>query len=249
MSKVPDRLYKFVTLDDAPADAATENLYPVTLSDDSVDRHGDRIDQAGWMLDTYKANPVLLWAHDASQLPVGKTLDVGTDGNKLRGKMEFAKHKFAQDVKDLVDGKFLRAVSVGFAPKAYDVAEDREGSGFFPALDFKQQELLELSVVPVPANPNALIDAKSQGLNTDLILEWAERTLEQTKGTGLWISRQALEQVCRAGAAPKVISVPAPAPTPVSAPELTTEQAAAMVRAAVQERFALLRMKRTGKLD
>ncbi len=35
----------------------------MVISDDSEDREGDIIEAAGWLLDAYKANPVVLFAH------------------------------------------------------------------------------------------------------------------------------------------------------------------------------------------
>jgi hypothetical protein len=49
---------------------------------------------------------------------------------------------------------------VGFRPLEWDFTDDPErgADDWFPGIDFQQQELVELSVVTVPANPEALMD-------------------------------------------------------------------------------------------
>ena len=46
-------------------------------------------------------------------------------------------------------------------------------------MDFQQQELLEFSIVPVPANADCLIEARSAGIDVEPLREWAAKTLEQ----------------------------------------------------------------------
>lgn len=127
------------------------------FSDAGVDRMGDIIRAAGWRLAAYRRNPVALWAHDDKSLPIGRTVDVGVQQDRLVGVIEFA----ARDVSDFADRAFrmvcagiLSTVSVGFAPIRFALSESptrRYG------IDFLEQELLEISLVAVPANSRALI--------------------------------------------------------------------------------------------
>src|SRR3990172_1080352 len=48
------------------------NRYFFIASTATIDRQGESIDQAGWMLENYRKNPVILWAHDYYGLPIGK---------------------------------------------------------------------------------------------------------------------------------------------------------------------------------
>lgn len=144
------------------------------ISSDSVDRDNDVINQAGWQLGNYQANPVVLWAHDYSSLPVGKCVELGVRGHQLIATAEFADHPMASTVLSLVDGGFLRATSVGFRPLPgkYTVNEQRGG------MDFESCELLEFSIVPVPANPDALIMARAAGIDLAPIKGWADGVLK-----------------------------------------------------------------------
>jgi HK97 family phage prohead protease len=129
------------------------------LSDGSVDRMGDTVAVAGWDLSSYRRNPVVLFAHDSSSPPIGRATRVWSDGTRLLGDVEFAlaeTYAFADTIYRLVKGGFLKSGSVGFLPTDYDFA----GSG----VSYRRQELLEFSVVPVPANANALVEARMKGI-------------------------------------------------------------------------------------
>lgn len=241
---------------------ATDRTFVFVASDGSVDRMNDTIDPNGWDLTRYRSNPVIQWAHDTRQLPIGQSLREWTENGQLKSEIRFTSQDENPDgfrVMKLIEGGFLRAVSVGFHPIESKDAADRatEDSWFMPQ-DFTKQELLEISVVPVPANPNALLAARAAGHDTTFILRWAERTLAECKGEGLWVPRAQIEGVVGALHEPKVIvdlgaKAPEPGPSTESTkaapkpPEPAPEKApltAADLRAA----FSSQRMRATGQL-
>ena len=136
-------------------------------SDETVDRSGDVVSVEGWDLEQFKKNPVILFGHRYGEPPVGKALDVYKENGRLKFKVQFAsaeEYPFADTVYRLVKGGYIKATSVGFIPKAwedYGVQEGEEAGMRKPRRRYTKQELLELSVVSVPANPNALIAPKS----------------------------------------------------------------------------------------
>lgn len=149
------------------------------FSDNSVDRMGDTIDAAGWDLTDFNRNPVALWAHDSSAPPIGGARNVAVEGQRLMGDIAFARpetYAFAETIYRLLLDKFIRAVSVGFMPIKYRFADNDPDRAF--GIDFLEQSLLEISVCPVPANPNALAEARRKGIDTRPLIEWAERTLD-----------------------------------------------------------------------
>jgi HK97 family phage prohead protease len=132
------------------------------LSDGTVDRMGDTVAGGSWDLTAYRSNPVVLFAHDSSSPPVGRARRVWTDGTRLLGDVEFAPpetYAFADTIYKLVKGGFRKSGSVGFLPIEYRQSDRRAGG-----IDYRRQELLEFSVVPVPANSNALIEAQMKGI-------------------------------------------------------------------------------------
>jgi HK97 family phage prohead protease len=149
----------------AEQDDAGARTIRFVFSDGSVDRAGDTINPAGWALASFKANPVALWAHDSGAPPIGRVPAVWSDGTRLMGDIEFAApevYEFSDTVYRLVKAGYINAVSVGFLPLDYKWV----GDGYA----FETQELLEISVVPVPCNSNALVQARAKGLDTRPLL-------------------------------------------------------------------------------
>jgi len=175
-----------------------ENVLQFAISTGSVDRDEDTINPDGWDLANYRKNPVVLWAHNYDELPVARSLGEWVDDGKLKSNAEFTSRElypFGFMVREMLKGGFLNTTSVGFKPKEWMVADDESRDFGF---DFFKQELLEYSVVPVPSNPEALIEARSKGIDIDPIKEWAEKVLDGVYGeSGLWIPVKRLEKVSK----------------------------------------------------
>jgi HK97 family phage prohead protease len=171
------------------------------LSDKSTDLAGDQIEPTGWQLDQFRKNGPLLWSHDASQPPIGKVTGVVVRNGRLVGDLTFAKadeYEFADVIYKLVKGRYLNAVSVGFKPIKYVFSKDPNRPY---GIDFITQKLLEVSVCAVPCNENALIQARSAGVDTRLLGRWAERALDgQDLGV---LPRRDLEAIRRQAAEPR----------------------------------------------
>ena len=151
-----------------------------TITTDSVDRQGDTIKADGWDISAYRKNPVVLWAHDYSMLPVARATRVWREGNGLKARAEFTPEglvKFNDIVFEMYKGGFLSAVSVGFNPTKWAFTEDKDRRY---GVDFMEQELLEFSAVPVPANAEALIEARSAGADVDELRKWALAVIAKT---------------------------------------------------------------------
>jgi HK97 family phage prohead protease len=131
-----------------------------TISTASVDRYGDTIAIGGWKLDSYRKNPVVLWAHASALLPVGRATRTWTEGGRLRSTVQLASAYSADaaQVEMMIESGFLRAASVGFRPIRYAFADDASRK---MGIDFLETELLEWSVVSVPANADCTIDSES----------------------------------------------------------------------------------------
>jgi HK97 family phage major capsid protein/HK97 family phage prohead protease len=140
------------------------------LSDNSVDRVGDVIEQ-NWELDNFrKTGSPALFNHDRDQY-IGKWENVRVEGNRLVGKLKIAAEgtsALIDTVRKLLAQKMLRATSVGFQPLKMEKLND-EASEFWGPFRFLKSELLEVSLVSVPANPNAVSLARSMNLSPELI--------------------------------------------------------------------------------
>jgi hypothetical protein len=141
-------------------------------STEAVDRYGDRLMTKGWKLDTYKKNPIFLWAHRSQDPPIGKTLDVHVETAPVPAlvqKVQFADkatYEFADTIFNLYGGGYLRSVSVGFLPTEPPEPITDEATGRTSGFQFNAMELLELSAVPIPANPEAVARAVDERIIT-----------------------------------------------------------------------------------
>ena len=133
-----------------------------TISTGDVDKELDQIDQAGWMLDDYLSNPVVLFNHQIEKMPIGRCTDIGVQGGVLKGTVQFVPAdvpcigQHAEAVFQLCKSGFMHATSVGFIPIEYDVAD--RGTRGLPGLNVSKALLHEWSIVTVPCNPYALIE-------------------------------------------------------------------------------------------
>jgi HK97 family phage prohead protease/HK97 family phage major capsid protein len=138
------------------------------LSDESVDRMGDVIMASGWELSDFRKNPIALFNHDKDAV-IGRWTNVRIDGDRLLGRLVLAAagtSRLVDEVRALFEQKMLRAVSVGFRVlKSEPLTEDADK--YFGPFRFLKQQLLEASMVAVPANPNALQVSRSYPLTAD----------------------------------------------------------------------------------
>ena len=142
-------------------DAAENRPMTFVISSEEVDRHGDVILAEGWRLAAYQRNPVFLWAHDYTRPVIGRAVSVWPEPEQLLARMEFAPTDFAREVAALYRNGYQQGVSVGFKPLRYEERR-QEKTGAFLGIRFLEQELLEVSAVPVPANRSALRRAMEQ---------------------------------------------------------------------------------------
>ena len=182
-------------------------------SNESVDRDGDIIDLDGWDVADYMKNPVFLWAHDYSSPPIGKTVRIEKDRNSraLMFDVRFptvaelapdgypSEHALmVETLYNLYKGGYLSATSVGFQSKTFERRNDN-GQDQLPewqrGMHITGAALMELSGCPVPANPQALIQARSaQGIDTKSLQVIEDQIkLEVTPKSGARLSAKTLE--------------------------------------------------------
>lgn len=175
-------------------------------TDGSIDRDGERIDPKGWDFDNFNKNPVLMWAHDYRQEPIGKVTNI----RKERGKILFTP-KFAVDVSerakqifDLYKGGYLNAFSVGFIPKEWKDNDDGNGKRI---RTFTETELLEISAVPVPSNARALVLAReAKNFDDDLLKDMEDAEDDIEKSAVPFKDRGIVEDTGTAWSGPKEVS-------------------------------------------
>lgn len=132
---------------------ADDGSFIAVASTNSEDRHGEIVDNNGWDLKAFKKNPVILWGHDHTEPAIGVSKKTWIEGNGKRAKLMIQPilhdvTERARAVKELVELGIIKTLSVGFRP-----LESPDG------VTFTKNELLEVSMVNVPANADAMMMA------------------------------------------------------------------------------------------
>lgn len=133
---------------------------PITFVLATEGRKHDGLDlqMSGVDLSRFERNPVLPWAHDYRQPPIGKWSNVHPDGPRLLGDATFDRDdEFAAGVERKYRAGYLNAVSVGFNPRVILDEDGNMAKGFFPEGKVTEWELMEASAVPIPMDADALV--------------------------------------------------------------------------------------------
>jgi hypothetical protein len=170
------------------------------MSTEAADREGDIIRQNGWQLQNFLKNAPLPVFHNTRSWPVGSWKDVeviNARPKRLEGTAQLLPEGGPVPEIDqaawMLEHGGMKAVSVGFIPLEMDYIDEEAGwrSGF----EIMAAELVECSLVPVPAHPDALMKAAAG----DMVLarEFIEEILDtyaKDPKTGLLISREDYEK-------------------------------------------------------
>jgi len=176
-----------------PKAAGCDKLF--VCSTQVIDRTAEVIEQRGWELGRFGANPVMLACHmhrlaDGRSPVIGswpymEVLDdakvAGAGKTALVGGAKFAATELGKEYKSLYDDGHMRAVSVGFIPIKGEYRKVSGGQVYVHTA----QELVEVSAVAVGANPEALARmfqaAGALGLTAELRQELGDLVKARTE--------------------------------------------------------------------
>ena len=126
----------------------------------AIDRDGEVINPKGIDLKAFKKNPVILAQHMYSRPAIGKATRIKVTDGKLMFKIQFPEEGVnpeADVYRKLYKSGFMNASSIGFVPKEWTDGDGKKA----PYRTYDKSELLELSLVSVPANSEALLTTRS----------------------------------------------------------------------------------------
>jgi HK97 family phage prohead protease len=132
----------------------------IVLSTGALARDGHILVPQGGDLAGYRANPIVMWQHDATQ-PVGRASAITTYADRICARVVFAPEgvsPVADQCRGLVKPGIVSAVSVGFDPLDGQPLDPKRPRG---GQRFTKWELLECSFVSVPADPGAVVTARA----------------------------------------------------------------------------------------
>lgn len=144
-------------------------------STSNVARDGLIIEADGWQLDNYRKNPVFLWAHNYREPPIGRA-EAMVEGDRLIADVTFDQaDDRARQIEQKYRSGFLNAVSVG-----WDIEEIAPPKGMMGAPRITKADLLEISGVPVPSDPDALAARQRSAEQADTDMDWQSVASDMT---------------------------------------------------------------------
>lgn len=160
------------------AEAVSARTFKFVISDESVDRYGTVIKADGWNLSNYEKNGIVAYQHntfsDDPDMIVGKGR-AWVENGLLMGEVELepeGDNPIADKLAKKLAFGSINATSVGFNPMEWSYGD--KSSGEDPkTLYFRKQDLLEWSIVNIPANANAVQQKSLQ--------EFVEMTADELK--------------------------------------------------------------------
>lgn len=169
MSKELTVRFRTATQSEVRKDESGARKMTFVASDGTRDSAGTVLNQDGWRLDRFNKNGVIGYQHkvygswsdtDNPDNVIGKGYAYVKDG-KLLVDVEFEPaeiNELAEKIYQKLQFGSLKAVSVGFLPVGRGQWGKNEEAldGKNPTYYYAGQELLEVSVVNIPSNPNAL---------------------------------------------------------------------------------------------
>lgn len=122
------------------------------------------LDMDGVNLERYLSNPLLLDAHQREKTAdvIGGNTEISIEKRKIIAKPHFATHSNADDIYNLVIDGFVRMLSIGYIITKREVIEEGATAKLGrksikgPAVIGREWMLLEISTVPIGADPDAL---------------------------------------------------------------------------------------------
>lgn len=152
------------------------------------DRHRSRILPEGIDIKNFKKNPIFLWGHDGYggwEIPkmehvLGRVIDFEQDKKAFDIDVEFLTaevNPLAEMGLGMIKAGALNTVSIGFIPREIKLEKDTDGGDRDVPIIVKS-ELLEVSLVPIPSNPNAVAIARAMvaselRTHRDVALRWS----------------------------------------------------------------------------
>ncbi len=143
------------------AESVNDRTFKFVISDESVDRYGTVIKLDGWDLSNYSKNGIVAYQHntysDNPDMIVGKGR-AWVENGVLMGEVEL-EPEGTNPIADKLATKLafgsINSTSVGFNPSVWSYGNKEQGEDP-KILYFRKQDLLEWSIVNIPANANAV---------------------------------------------------------------------------------------------
>lgn len=161
------------------------------ITSNQVDRDGEIVEPGAFKgrIDSFLANPVLLWGHDPHQPPIGKALGVEFFDDRVEAEFKFRKRfdgETLPDIFELYADLTLSSFSIGFRVFKLEIDAAENGERKPPRI--VDAELFEVSAVSLPSNTAA----RAKHLAIVELLDRGAEMFEQRKALPAPIERLAV---------------------------------------------------------
>lgn len=156
---------RYMTLDDADVERGVDDnprLHRITIFKNERARSGPELALEGLSTDDYERNPIVAFAHRTDDIPIGRTEKLNRSAKAIKADFTFLPDDpIAARVENAWNHGYIQAASVAWLTleteriKGED-ADPFTGQGYRDT----RSNLLEWSLVPVPADAEALRAAK-----------------------------------------------------------------------------------------
>ena len=151
----------------------TAKGFSAVITAETLDRDGEVLMPQGMNSQEFEKNPTLFWNHDYS-LPIGRNVALKRRDRDIVGEFVFAQRPdghagdfFPEVAAALVAQGVVNAVSVGAIPEENGIRKasevDRKRYGNRVERIISRWKLMEVSLAPLQANPEAVITAVRKG--------------------------------------------------------------------------------------
>lgn len=121
----------------------------VLVSGEKFNSHGFRVDLQGMHLDRFKANPVMLFRHNRDEV-IGRWENIRIDGDRLLADADFdIADPRAKEIAGKVERGYIKGCSISI--NIFKMSDEDKG------MLITSSELMEASIVSVPADSNAIL--------------------------------------------------------------------------------------------
>ena len=113
--EIGERVRLSFAVDTSTVKELGDGVFEATITTSEVDRHRESIPTEGIETANFMKNPVVLYGHDYSGLPIGKAIKLTQMKNSIKARFQLAikEYPFAATVADLIKGGYLNAISIG----------------------------------------------------------------------------------------------------------------------------------------
>lgn len=150
-----------------------KELFWFLVTSEKIDRQNEVVKSDSYNIDNFMKNPVMLFQHDSFSLPIGKWVEYEktAEGLLLGGWFheipDSENENLSATIKEYVKQGIINSTSIGFRPiKSHTDRIDNKN-----ILVYDEIDLIEVSIVTIGANPEALQKLKFFNINLDNNME------------------------------------------------------------------------------